>query len=54
MVVKVGKGRIDFLGPKIAMLPQQLLRRPSVLIVFRSQVQNLVARSADTRRSLFV
>ena len=47
VVVKKGKCRIDFGWPQVWMLPQNLLRRPAVKILFRGDVLDGVPSALD-------
>ena len=50
MIVKVRERRVDLLGTKVSVLPQQFLRGPTVMVMLRGEVQDLIARLPDARR----
>jgi hypothetical protein len=54
VIIEVSKSRIDLLGAKVGVLPQELLGGLAVVIVLRGQMKNFIARLADARRPLFV
>jgi hypothetical protein len=54
MVVKVCECGINLFWPQVGMLPQQLLGRPSIVIVLACQVQHFITRLSDARDSCII
>jgi hypothetical protein len=52
MIVEIGKCRVNFFRLQIRMLSQQLFCRPTMLVVFRGKMDDLIAASANPSRSV--